>query len=72
MSTTIATQASSSRDNAGQILIGFINQVEGIHRRDGDHLPVTYVICAILNLPLFTFHPATNRFAWGWEAGQEW
>jgi hypothetical protein len=32
--------------------------------------PVMYVICVLLNLPLFTFHPATNRFAWGWEAAR--
>jgi hypothetical protein len=32
--------------------------------------PVTYVICVILQLPLFTYHPATNRFALGWEAAR--
>jgi len=32
--------------------------------------PVMYVICVLWNLPLFTFHPATNRFAWGWEAAR--
>ena len=32
--------------------------------------PVTYVICVILQLPLFTYHPATNRIALGWEAAR--
>ncbi len=30
---------------------------------------VTYLICLQFNWPLFTFHPATNRIAWDWEAG---
>jgi hypothetical protein len=29
--------------------------------------PVTYMVCVLLNLPLFTFHPATNRIVLGWE-----
>ena len=29
-----------------------------------------YLLCLHMNWPLFTFHPATNRFAWGWEAGR--
>jgi hypothetical protein len=31
---------------------------------------VTYLLCLEMNWPLFTFHPATNRVAWGWEAGR--
>jgi hypothetical protein len=31
---------------------------------------VTYLLCLEMNWPLFTFHPATNRIAWGWEAGR--
>jgi hypothetical protein len=26
-----------------------------------------YLLCLQFNWPLFTFHPATNRIAWGWE-----
>jgi hypothetical protein len=33
-------------------------------------MPIMYVVCDLFSLPLFTFHPATNRFAWGWEAGR--
>jgi len=29
--------------------------------------PVTYMVCVLWNLPLFTFHPATNRIVLGWE-----
>jgi len=32
--------------------------------------PVIYMVCLQMNWPLFTFHPATNRFAFGWEAAR--
>jgi hypothetical protein len=28
--------------------------------------PVLYVICDVFNLPLFTYHPAMNRFEFWW------
>jgi hypothetical protein len=28
--------------------------------------PLLYVLAEIFNVPLFTFHPATNRFEFGW------
>jgi hypothetical protein len=31
---------------------------------------IMYVACDLLSLPLFTYHPATNRVGWGWEAGR--
>jgi hypothetical protein len=31
---------------------------------------VIYLLCLEFNWPMFTFHPATNRIAWGWEAGR--
>jgi Ca2+/H+ antiporter len=27
---------------------------------------LTYVACLFFNLPTFTYHPAVNRFEWGW------
>jgi hypothetical protein len=30
--------------------------------------PVIYVICEMANLPLFTYHPGTNRVNLGWAA----
>jgi hypothetical protein len=32
--------------------------------------PVIYMLCLQMNWPLFTFHPATNRIALGWEAAR--
>jgi hypothetical protein len=29
-----------------------------------------YLLCLFFNWPLFTFHPATNRFVFGWEASR--
>jgi hypothetical protein len=29
-----------------------------------------YLLCLQMNWPLFTFHPATNRIALGWEAAR--
>ena len=28
---------------------------------------VTYVVCDFMGWPLFTYHPSTNRLAWGYE-----
>ena len=27
---------------------------------------ITYLLCLQFNWPMFTFHPAVNRFEWGW------
>ena len=32
--------------------------------------PILYVLCEILGLPLFTYHPATNRVDFGWAPGR--
>jgi len=31
---------------------------------------LVYLVCLEMNWPLFTFHPATNRIVWGWEASR--
>ena len=31
---------------------------------------LVYLLCLQMNWPLFTFHPATNRIVWGWEASR--
>jgi hypothetical protein len=31
---------------------------------------LVYCICQFFNWPLFTFHPATNRIVWGYEAAR--
>lgn len=28
--------------------------------------PVSYVVCDMARLPLFTYHPGTDIFEWGW------
>jgi len=32
--------------------------------------PVVYCLVQYFNYPLFTFHPATNRIVWGYEAAR--
>jgi hypothetical protein len=32
--------------------------------------PVVYCVCQYFNYPLFTFHPATDRIVWGYEAAR--
>lgn len=32
--------------------------------------PVLYVLCDLYSLPLFTYHPATNRVDLGWAPGR--
>jgi hypothetical protein len=32
--------------------------------------PIAYLTALSMNWPVFTFHPATNRFAWGLEAAR--
>ena len=34
-------------------------------------MPVLYAIGDIAALPLFTYHPATNQFEWGWAAARK-
>jgi hypothetical protein len=36
----------------------------------GIAVPVTYVLCELLNWPLVTYHPATNRVGFWWEAAR--
>ena len=31
---------------------------------------LTYCICLLMNWPVFTYHPAVNRFDWGWGPGR--
>jgi hypothetical protein len=33
--------------------------------------PILYVVCEIFSLPLFTYHPATDRIDLGWAAGRK-
>ncbi|MGZ3282588.1 MAG: hypothetical protein ACXU9A_08025 [Xanthobacteraceae bacterium] len=70
MSTTTTTQASSSRATPARSSLASSIRLRAFTVAMAITSPVMYVICVLLNLPLFTFHPATNRFAWGWEAAR--
>ena len=70
MSTTTTTQASSSRATPARSSLASSTRLRAFTVAMAITSPVMYVICVLLNLPLFTFHPATNRFAWGWEAAR--
>jgi hypothetical protein len=36
----------------------------------GISFTLIYTLCEILGWPLFTYHPATNLFDWGWAPGR--
>ena len=36
----------------------------------GSPFPSLCTACELFNLPAFTYHPATNRIGFGWEAGR--
>jgi hypothetical protein len=66
MTTTTASQAPAQarQAEAAWTAFGKFALVFGIA------FVVTYVVCAFAGWPLFTFHPATNRLAWGYEAAR--
>jgi len=36
----------------------------------GISFTLIYVVCEVFSLPMFTYHPATNMFDWGWVRGR--
>jgi hypothetical protein len=61
-STTRATPATSSLASSSKFMTFAVTYaVAGT---------VIYLLCLQFNWPLFTYHPATNRIAWGWEAAR--
>lgn len=62
MSTTTSTAAPQAKEtNAPWTAFGKFALVFGIT------FIVTYVVCDFKGWPLFSYHPATDRFAWGYE-----
>ena len=59
--TTTSTSAATNRTTAPSSAFGKFALVFGIT------FIVTYVLCVFKGWPLFTYHPATDRFAWGYE-----
>lgn len=81
MSTTTATQSAAAQPTATQSAssakampatssLATSAKFRAFVIAFGVSAPVMYVLCVLFNLPLFTFHPATNRFALGWEAAR--
>jgi hypothetical protein len=54
----------------GDIVIGCLSQFKSFAIAFGISVPIFYVGCEMFNLPAFTYHPATNRIGFGWEAGR--
>jgi|EndMetStandDraft_7_1072992.scaffolds.fasta_scaffold225601_3 hypothetical protein len=69
MNTTIATpstSASSPRTKAATSSLARSARFRTFAVVFGVAVPVAYFLCEWFNLPLFTFHPATNRIEFWW------
>jgi hypothetical protein len=69
MNTTIATPSpstSSPRTKAATSSLARSARFRTFAVAFGIAVPVTYFLCEWFNLPLFTFHPATNRIEFWW------
>jgi hypothetical protein len=69
MNTTIATPSpstSSPRTKAATSSLAASARFRTFAVVFGIAVPVTYFLCEWFNLPLFTFHPATNRIEFWW------
>ena len=71
MTTTTATQSTSSigRKSATSSLAASA-KFKAFGIVFGISVPIMYVCCEWFNLPAFTYHPATNRIGFWWEAGR--
>lgn len=71
MTTTTATQSTSpARAARATSSLAASTRFKAFAVAFGISVPIVYVGCELLNLPAFTYHPATNRFGFGWEAGR--
>jgi hypothetical protein len=71
MTTTTATQSTSSaRATKAASSLAASARFKAFAVVFGISVPIVYVGCELFNLPAFTYHPATNRFGFGWEAGR--
>ena len=64
-STTTAAPVAKSSSLATSARFGTFAIVFGLAA------PILYVVCEIFSLPLFTYHPATDRIDLGWAAGRK-
>jgi hypothetical protein len=71
MTTTTATQSTSSaRAAKATSSLAASAKFKAFAVVFGISVPIVYVACELFNLPAFTYHPATNRIGFGWEAGR--
>jgi hypothetical protein len=66
MSTTVSTSSASSSAS----LLASSTKVRTFVIVFSVAAPIVYVICELFSLPLFTYHPATNRIDLGWAPGR--
>ena len=66
MSTTTTTTHRQQSD----LIAGRVGQVQTFAIVFAIAAPILYVLCDIFGLPLFTYHPATNRVDFGWAPGR--
>jgi hypothetical protein len=71
MTTTTATQSTSStRAAPATSSLAASAKFKTFAIVFGISTPVIYACCELFNLPAFTYHPATNRIGFWWEAGR--
>lgn len=70
MTTTTAATQSTSSTRAARATSSLAASVKFKTFALGIAVPVTYVLCELLNWPLVTYHPATNRVGFWWEAAR--
>jgi hypothetical protein len=71
MTTTTATQSTSSaRAAKATSSLAASARFKAFAVVFGIAVPIVYVGCELFNVPAFTYHPATNRIGFGWEAGR--
>ena len=73
MNTTIATpttSTSSPRARPATSSLATSVKFKAFAVAFGIAVPVMYILCEWFNLPLFTFHPGTNRVDFWWAAAR--
>jgi hypothetical protein len=71
MTTTTATQSTSpARAAKATSSLAASARFKAFAVVFGISVPIVYVGCELFNVPAFTYHPATNRIGFGWEAGR--
>jgi hypothetical protein len=68
--TTSTTSATATRSRASAPALAASAKFKAFALGFAIAMPIMYVICDLFSLPLFTYHPATNMFGWGYERGR--